>query len=139
MLSIVYASRATDAFDPAQLVDLLMRSRRNNKRLSLSGMLLYRDAHFMQVLEGPEDAVRERMAIIAADPRHADVVVLLEESADDRLFPAWTMGHVADVGDREERIPELRTLFADLDAGRDVSASLPTLRALIRRFQSNAA
>ncbi|RWZ68009.1 BLUF domain-containing protein [Labedella populi] len=137
MLSIVYSSRASDSFDEAYLVDLLLRSRRNNKRLGLSGMLLHHGGHFLQAIEGPEDALRERMAIIASDPRHSSLRMLLEEEIPERTFPAWTMGHVE--ADDEPAAPGLRNVFEALAAGGDVSDSLPSLRELIRWYQVRAA
>lgn len=134
MLSIAYSSRAAESFDPAHLVDLLLQSRRNNKRLGLSGMLVYRDGLFLQVIEGPEEVLRNRMAVIASDPRHSDVSVLIEETVDERMFPAWTMGF-EEVHIDGDRAPELDAAFADLAAGRDLSDSLPGLRAVIRSFQ----
>lgn len=139
MLSIVYSSTASASFDEGQLVDVLLRSRRNNKRLGLSGMLLYRDGMFLQVIEGPDDALRERMAIIATDPRHSEIRVLLEEDIAERMFPAWTMGHVETDASDDDRVPGLRAAFADLAAGRDLSDTLPALRGLIQWFQTNAA
>jgi hypothetical protein len=135
MMSIVYSSRASAGFDPSHLVDVLLHSRRNNRRLGLSGMLLYRAGIFLQVIEGPEAVLRERMAIIASDPRHDGVDVLLEEPIAERMFPAWTMGSGDAAGDSA---PGLREAFEDLAAGRDMTASLPALRGIIRWFQVNA-
>jgi hypothetical protein len=137
VLSIVYTSTASESFNEAHLVDVLIRSRRNNKRLALSGMLLYRDGMFLQVIEGPDDALRDRMAIIASDPRHSTVRVLLEEEISERMFPAWTMGHV-EMADEEDRIPGVRSAFDALGEGRDVTDSLPALRELIRSYQVRA-
>jgi hypothetical protein len=138
VLSIVYSSRASEFFNEAHLVDLLIRSRRNNKRLGLSGMLLYRDGMFLQVIEGPEEALRDRMAIIATDPRHSAVRVLLEEEIPERMFPAWTMGHV-ESGDDEASAPGLRVAFEDLAADDGLRFSLSSLRELIRWYQVRAA
>lgn len=134
MMSILYASKASASFSPAHLVDLLLLSRRNNRRLGLSGMLLYRAGIFLQVIEGPEPVLRERMRIIASDPRHDGVDVLLEEPIEERMFPAWTMGY----GEAADDVPGMRTAFDDLAAGRDMTDSVPALRALIRWFQINA-
>jgi len=93
MLSLVYASSATFPFTDGDLAVLLLNSRATNARLGLSGVLLHQDGEFMQVLEGPEDAVRARYAVIASDPRHARVTVLAEETTSERRFPDWTMGY----------------------------------------------
>lgn len=95
MLSIVYSSVARAEFLDGDLITLLMNSRANNRRLGLSGLLLYRDGRFIQVLEGDEQDVRDRYAIIAADPRHRSVRILLEETIPERRFARWTMGYHA--------------------------------------------
>jgi len=71
---------------------ILTQSRANNVRLELTGALLYRHGRFIQVLEGPEDAVRARFELIAADPRHHGIFVMNEKQIAERQFPEWTMG-----------------------------------------------
>jgi hypothetical protein len=57
MLSLVYASSAKQLFSEEDLTALLQQSRDNNTRLGLSGLLLYKDGNFMQVLERPDDVL----------------------------------------------------------------------------------
>ena len=66
---IVYASRAVEPFDHDDLVDLLSQSRENNSRDGITGMLVYRDLDFIQILEGPDAAVRALLERIGRDPR----------------------------------------------------------------------
>jgi hypothetical protein len=92
LLSIVYVSAAVEPFSEGQLAELLAKSRNNNAAAGLTGMLLYRDGQFMQVLEGDDAAVRSVYQIVAADDRHDKVRTVLEEEISDRRFPQWTMG-----------------------------------------------
>lgn len=92
MLSLVYVSAATHPFTPDELDGLLQTSRANNSRLGLSGMLLYRDGDFLQVLEGQEDAVRATYERISRDPRHRRIMVLDESEVGERSFAEWSMG-----------------------------------------------
>ena len=92
MLSLVYISSAKGEFSAADLVALLEQSRENNARLGITGMLLYKDGNFMQVLEGPDDVVRQLVKTIAADDRHHGIIQLLEWQIEQRQFPDWTMG-----------------------------------------------
>jgi len=92
VFSLVYISRVTQRFSPADLLALLTASREKNHRLRITGMLLYKDGNFMQLLEGEEAVVRELYATIASDPRHCNVTVISEETHPERLFPAWSMG-----------------------------------------------
>jgi hypothetical protein len=98
-------------------------------------VLLYRSGRFLQVIEGPADILRERMSIIAADPRHLDVHILLQETIDERQFPDWTMAYEPASDVAAEDIPGYRSTFSDIEAGDDPQESLAALRELIRWFQ----
>lgn len=92
MLSLVYLSSATVPFSQADLDALLEKSRANNTRDDISGILVYRDGDFLQVLEGPEDKVRATFARIGRDTRHNRVIVLDEATIGERAFGDWSMG-----------------------------------------------
>jgi hypothetical protein len=92
MFHLVYVSSAVKPFSKAELVELLKEARENNERLDVTGMLLYRDGNFMQVLEGEEPVVRDLYAKIERDPRHEGGIILLEETLKRRQFGEWSMG-----------------------------------------------
>jgi len=94
MLQLVYASAAKRLLDPLQLRSILETARRNNTRLGVTGILLYHDGSFFQVLEGEESTVRALFARISEDPRHERVVELRSGPVVERSFSAWTMGFV---------------------------------------------
>ena len=99
MIQYVYISSAVELFSDEALVELLRKSRENNQRLEITGLLLYRGGNFMQLLEGPEAAVDALAAHIGRDPRHGNVIRLIRRRAERRLFPTWAMGfrHVDDL------------------------------------------
>jgi hypothetical protein len=92
MISLVYVSSATRDFSAAELDALLITSRRNNSSDAITGMLVYRDGDFLQILEGPEAAVRATYARIARDPRHGRIMALDESRIETRAFGEWSMG-----------------------------------------------
>ncbi|WP_349899287.1 BLUF domain-containing protein [Parafrigoribacterium soli] len=92
MLSIAYVSAATEAVSDQDIAELLTHSRANNERDGLTGALLYHHGRFIQILEGPDDAVHARLEIIAADPRHRNIQKMREQVIAARQFPEWTMG-----------------------------------------------
>ena len=57
MIRIVYISIATRPMGEEKLVELLQQCRENNRQRNVTGMLVYRDGAFLQLLEGGEDAV----------------------------------------------------------------------------------
>ncbi|SFQ32191.1 Sensors of blue-light using FAD [Hymenobacter arizonensis] len=94
---VLYRSHATKPFTDAQLEDLLASARPFNAANQLTGLLLYNDSRFVQVLEGPEAAVRALYARIQQDPRHTSVVTVSEGPGPGRRFGEWGMafGRVA--------------------------------------------
>jgi hypothetical protein len=88
----VYVSSAVVPFSKEELQKLLTKSRENNTALGITGLLLAQDGNFMQMLEGPEQPVRDLAAKIHKDPRHKGLITLLEERTDKCQFPDWKMG-----------------------------------------------
>lgn len=95
MYYLVYSSTATQTISNQQLATILQSSHRNNPMLGITGMLLYCQGKFIQVLEGNRDAVHELYLKIVKNPLHTDVHVLLEGSLQERNFETWTMGFKA--------------------------------------------
>lgn len=91
MYFLVYVSSAPTWFSASQLRTLLDSSRERNEREGITGLLLYKDGNFMQVLEGDETAVRALHGRIAADLRHAGMVTLDSGYQPGRQFADWRM------------------------------------------------
>ena len=91
VLTITYWSWATDPMGDEELLELLRKSRRNNALRGVTGLLLYRNQCFLQVLEGPESVVESLIKTIEADPRHHSIRTLCRE-VGPRQFATWQMG-----------------------------------------------
>jgi hypothetical protein len=74
-----------------EIMEILRVSRQNNERRDITGMLLYRDGNFLQVLEGPTAPVDELIARIKQDVRHHGVILMSRRSIQQRQFSEWTM------------------------------------------------
>lgn len=92
LYSIIYLSAAEHTVTDDDLIDILQVARENNKQLDVTGMLLYRNGYFIQVLEGEEQHVKELYAAIAQDERHHHVMTLHEGPLAAREFQNWEMG-----------------------------------------------
>lgn len=91
MYFLIYRSEATSQMQEDDLKSLLSQSREHNKSIDITGMLLYFDNKFLQLLEGDEKDVKHLYAAICKDPRHKNVHTLKEGPAQQRLFPGWSM------------------------------------------------
>lgn len=98
MFEIIYLSQARWAMTHDQLTDILVKARARNAQATITGMLMYQRGLFLQVLEGPEAAVRSTFSRIADDPRHRSLHILGSSKVHERNFAAWSMAF-ADLGD----------------------------------------
>lgn len=71
---------------------ILEKSQANNARCDVTGVLMFNQGSFAQVLEGPAKSVETVFDRIQLDDRHYDVTVLETNWAEDRLFAGWSMG-----------------------------------------------
>ncbi len=101
-------------------------------------MLLFRNGYFLQLLEGPDQAVAPKKATIKHDDRHTKVTVLTEELIEERQFPEWTMGYPAEDTDVEQA-PGTDDLRRPRRRRRHADQPLPALRELIRWFRPRPA
>lgn len=92
MLFLIYVSTAATPFSRDQLAALLAQSQAANRESGVTGMLLYKAGHFMQVLEGEADAIQTLYSKISRDTRHHNLIKLLENPRIERQFPQWAMG-----------------------------------------------
>ena len=90
---LVYVSAATHPLDKADLLQMLKEARERNQQLGVTGLLLYKDGDFIQLLEGDKATVKALFQdSIRKDPRHRNIQVLIEDEAPKRLFADWSMG-----------------------------------------------
>jgi hypothetical protein len=92
LIHLVYVSKAVRLFSEEDHITLLQEAREFNSQHNITGMLLYKDMSFMQLIEGPKAVVKELFSKIEDDPRHTRVEVLLEDIILERQFSDWYMG-----------------------------------------------
>lgn len=110
---LIYTSHATDAFSETELGAILAASHANNPPQGLTGILLYSDGRFIQVLEGARDAVEALYERIKADPRHEAVRRVITREVAQRDFADWSMGYRALTATDLVSHPQLLDFFAE--------------------------
>ena len=123
-IHLIYVSEATVVFEREDLHKLLAKARKNNNALGITGVLLYVDGFFLQVLEGNEGTVLKVYEKIKRRSAKACLEVNCGTQLKGGTFADWSVGY-ADVGRADlARIPGLNDFFArgtyldKLDAGR---------------------
>ncbi len=135
MMSLVYTSTASQPFGEGALEDLLSTCRTGNDARGVTGVLLYRDGRFIQVLEGQRETVLSLVATIGRDDRHHGMRILLTEELPARRFAAWTMGYRAFRTGSEAAPAGYRDSFADLEASDDDATTQRALSELTLWFR----
>lgn len=87
---LVYASKH-DKLDAASLKAVLESSQRNNSRDLLTGMLVFDERNFLQLIEGNREAVAKCFARIMEDERHHDMKLITCGDVSRRLFKDQNM------------------------------------------------
>ena len=105
LLQMVYVSLSPHNLTEDDLAELLIEIRDKNKRQNVTGLLMYHDGAFIQVIEGQKEVIDELYEQLKKDERHHTLLVLLEEYVDHRSFPDWSMGY--------ERIEKEQTTSLD--------------------------
>ena len=126
---LIYRSRPF-GFDQSVLDGILMAARRNNPKAEITGALICRQDMYIQLLEGPDEAIDALFARISVDDRHDEVQVEVMTEVEERIFPEWDM--YADTN------PSMTFSRAEVEDGAIERASADTLRALFHRIADQA-
>jgi len=88
---LIYTSCATREMDEINLVELLIQSREKNARLEITGLLVYGNREFIQLLEGNKTEIFSLYDTIVKDSRHQQVNLLWDSTIKKRSFTDWSM------------------------------------------------
>jgi hypothetical protein len=94
MLRLLYISDSSEGVARNQLQNILGTSQKNNAANGLTGVLISGGNAFMQVLEGPEQAVLRTYVKILDDRRHGNCRLIYISPVSGRLFSNWSMGSI---------------------------------------------
>lgn len=127
LIQIIYSSQPF-GYDDSMLAGVLLDARRCNRRDGITGALICRQDHYLQLLEGPKAEVEAAFERIRRDDRHLDVRTRVLEPVAQRMFEDWAMLHdpartwtwteaeIADGALDRASADDFRTVFGNLAA-----------------------
>ncbi len=92
LYQVIYVSTAMKLFTEYELTEILIVSRELNHNNNITGMLLYAEGTFLQVLEGERDMIGQTYRRILLDTRHKNIIELVASPITERTFGDWAMG-----------------------------------------------
>ncbi len=91
----VYMSTAIGVLRAEELDRIYLRAKAANTGAGITGLMLFYDGVFLQVLEGPAAGVTSLLEKIRHDRRHANLVVLESGLVEERSFAQTPMHFIA--------------------------------------------
>jgi class 3 adenylate cyclase len=92
MKRITYISRISQPLSAKEIETIKINSSQNNMQINITGLLVYFEKLFFQIIEGDDKEVDQLYQKIKKDPRHSDILRLkTEDGINERLFPSWSM------------------------------------------------
>ncbi|MGK7394640.1 MAG: BLUF domain-containing protein [Candidatus Cyclobacteriaceae bacterium M3_2C_046] len=96
MLSqLIYVSVRKNNCTDQEIENILASSNKNNGKKDITGVLLFSDTKFLQVLEGEKSDILALYDHIKLDERHKNVMMISLKPITQRYFPSWQMGSKA--------------------------------------------
>jgi hypothetical protein len=124
---LIYSSAAAPDLDMKDLEQMLEESRVRNKARGITGVLVFVDGVFLQILEGEKVTVLDLLKTIAQDPRHTNLKVFHEQNTDARAFASWSMAYLSPSAEEVSR-------WAQLDGATTIDNVLASLESEPRRL-----
>lgn len=99
MQHILYFSQARSGLDSGEVFRIIETSARNNPAREVTGFLAFAHGLFLQLVEGPAQALDELLEVLKGDPRHHGLEIMERGPVAARSFPGWRMERLAIRGD----------------------------------------
>ncbi len=137
MLSqLVYVSNRKVNCTEEEIEKILASCKKNNPPLNITGVLLYSDTKFIQLVEGDAKTITTLYDKIKTDPRHDKVMMISYNPINEKSFPSWNMGARKIAGSKidfkTDISPEDMGLFTALLSGKEENGQ--KVLGLLKKF-----
>lgn len=94
--SLLYVSKSTLSEGSASGIvhEIAASSVEANKRVDITGALIFTGSYFAQILEGSRGEIDKLMAAIRKDSRHEELKIVERKDISERRFPSWSMAYM---------------------------------------------
>ncbi|MCM4160938.1 BLUF domain-containing protein [Antarcticibacterium flavum] len=111
--AISYVSTASSNLGEEEIQKILDYSRNWNMDHHITGILLYSEGNFFQVLEGEKQLVEELFKRIKNDARHYDIIKIFSKDIVEERFTGYKADFIS--VDSRYRENDLTTYLAQID------------------------
>lgn len=90
--TICYLSDSLEHESLSKLKTLYSKAKANNKLNNITGVLIYKNQNFLQVLVGESTIVDQTFDRIKFDSRHKNIFKVINTSIEERIFEDYNFG-----------------------------------------------
>ena len=137
MIRINYLSQAAPNFSSIDLLSLLEQCQTNNRKLGLTGLLIFGNGTFLQVIEGEDHIVDALMEKISKDRRHTNFQILATFPIEERHYSDWSMGFEKLTEQTISEVPNLKNFTLSDFNPEYLSANDSVIESLLERHRSS--
>jgi len=91
LTSLTYTSLARLDLDSSDLEAIHRTALQMNALDGITGLLVFNGTHFLQIIEGAQNAIEDLVERLRRDPRHSGFEIRDRHHVDARSFPDWSM------------------------------------------------
>ena len=135
---LLFVSTATRSLSDGDLRDIRDAELRSYSSAGITGVLLYREGLFLQLLEGPQHAVESTFTRINNDPLHTKISILYRGPCATPQFMFYSMGVITEKllhGSHREAYQGLTDQIATTATGHDTDR---LINEVLQGFTRNA-
>ncbi|WP_424494936.1 BLUF domain-containing protein [Salinimicrobium sp. GXAS 041] len=111
--AICYVSTAVPGLDINQIQEILDVSERNNNLKNITGILLFSEGNFFQVLEGDKEVLDQLYEVIRQDKRHHSLLKILQKEVEEPQFESYICSFSA--ANATNKSTEVKSYLAEVD------------------------
>lgn len=136
LAQLVYTSNRKSNCTEKEIENILDSCKKNNPSLNITGVLLYSDTKFIQLVEGDYKLITALYDKIKTDPRHEQTRMIALGPIQEKSFPSWHMGTKKIVGSKLDFKTDISNddnkIFTNLLEGREESG--PRVLSFLKKF-----
>ena len=137
MRRIIYVSSATKYLNSEEIESFLLKTREKNAINGITGVLLYADGDFFQVIEGPKIKMINLFQNIQKDSRHRGILTMVNIEIEEKHFPNWNMGFYNSTYEKLSKINNYESISKQSISNFDDKKCLVLIDSFISSHQSD--
>ncbi|MDR5589550.1 BLUF domain-containing protein [Christiangramia sp. SM2212] len=94
--AISYVSSAARDLSETEINDVLKESEIRNNQKDITGLLLYSEGNFFQVIEGEKEIIKSLYSDINKDSRHFNLIKLFEKTIQNEAYDGYKSDFISE-------------------------------------------